>query len=261
MEFAFLDESGDLGSAGSRHVVLAILYVKSKKEVDQIIQDTKNRLLEQKKGMKFLARTGGEVKFYGFPDKVLLTRTLEKLSALKLQIEFIVFDKNGVDLGVDLKKTILSNLFKKIYEGVIIPTRTRIIADVDFLNRKKTNYFLLQRYSKTPLSSAAPACPNSMMYGPEIVFSELDPKDLPQVLRQPFSMVIQVDHVNSKSDICLQALDLICGSIFVSEENNDSTYLDILGTGSQLNELKFSLNPPSTEKVLQTSPTSQSLPQ
>ncbi len=56
MEFAFLDESGDLGARGSNYLILTLVYTKRKKDLVRFIVDVKKRLLDSKKGRKWLKR-------------------------------------------------------------------------------------------------------------------------------------------------------------------------------------------------------------
>ena len=108
MEFAYLDESGDLGSQGSKHLILTLMCTRKKKEISKIIREAKKRLLDHNKTARWLSRRG-EIKFYSFPDKDLLKRTLKKLADVEMNIYFVIFEKDGTTINVDVKQTILAH--------------------------------------------------------------------------------------------------------------------------------------------------------
>ncbi|MCG2717338.1 MAG: hypothetical protein L6408_00685, partial [Nanoarchaeota archaeon] len=85
MEFAYLDESGDSGANGSNKIVMCLVCTKEKKKLNKIIRKTKQRLLEKNKTTKWLNRLGGEIKFYSFPDKGLLVKTLKEISKVDIK--------------------------------------------------------------------------------------------------------------------------------------------------------------------------------
>lgn len=66
MEFAFLDESGDIGGMGSKYLVSTLVVTRNRKDMVEIIVDMKKKLLDSKKGRKWLNRNGGEIKFHNF---------------------------------------------------------------------------------------------------------------------------------------------------------------------------------------------------
>src|SRR3989338_5645528 len=110
MEFAYLDESGDPGPAGSKTLVLTLMCTARKKEVAHIIREAKQRLLDHNKTARWLNRKG-EIKFYSFPDKDLLKRTLKKLAGIKIKVYFMVFKKDGIQVSNEIKTKILGHLF------------------------------------------------------------------------------------------------------------------------------------------------------
>src|SRR3989344_6828850 len=151
MEFAFLDESGDPGKDGSNHLVLTLMCTSDKKEISSIIKEAKSRLRESNKGLKFLDKTNGELKFHSFPDKVLLKRVLKKLSKLKITIYSITIVKNKQKIESTTKQIILHRLFNHISNPSNKQMSIKIIADDNFFNKQETNRFLLETFKSIPI--------------------------------------------------------------------------------------------------------------
>jgi len=244
MEFAYLDESGDLGGRGSKHLVLTLMCTAQRKELTKIIVEAKQRLLENTKSRKWLNSQNGEIKFYGFPDEVLLTRVLKKIADLEIEIHSMIFAKEGADLTPSHKCFILSYLFMHILEKPSKEIPSAIIADLDFFNKEKSNYFLLGHYDVhgIKVSSEVPDDFNEHM----CIVSEATDKSssdkhciafLPisegeyQRLKGGPNFIIEIRHMDSKRSEELQALDLICGSIFRYYERNDDRWIKILENG------------------------------
>ncbi|MCD6575739.1 MAG: DUF3800 domain-containing protein, partial [Nanoarchaeota archaeon] len=115
MEFVFIDESGDNGSKGSKHLVVTTMCIKSKKKIAKIIRNTKKRLLSKNKFARWLNKNGGEIKYSNFPDESLLKRTLSKLAEEDITIHYIVFKKNNLPITLEMKKNILALLFYHVH--------------------------------------------------------------------------------------------------------------------------------------------------
>lgn len=220
MEFAYLDESGDLGEKGSKNLVLCLMVTRKKQEIIKIIRETKKRLLGKNKTARWLNRHGGEIKFYGFPDKVLLGRILKKLLGLDINIYYIVIEKHG-KIEQKLKQFILKPLFSHVIEVSNKKLPEKIIADLNFFDESKEILFILQKYTREIDDKKG-----------EIIFNSITKEAYDKLKKNGKEHIIaRIIHQNSKLSEELQALDLICGAIFDFVEHNSKEYYEILEKG------------------------------
>jgi len=232
MDFAFLDESGDNGKNGSKYLVLTLLCTHKKKQLVKIIREAKRRLLKNNKCSKWLNQKGGEIKFYGFPDKTLLKKVLHDLSLLEGNIYFITLDKKNKAVNPDFKPVIVGNLFSHILgndTGI-----EKIVADLNFFNTNKENYFKLIKFSTTSTDSGREKSESNLS------FSKIDKNQYYKSLKNNEN-VIKIEHQNSRLSEELQALDLLCGAIAIKFERDCSEYFEIISK-NKLNVLGESCN-------------------
>jgi len=227
MEFAFFDESGDLGANGSKFLVLCLLCTPDKKHLSKIINETKKHLLDNHKNSKWLARHGGEIKFYGFPDKLLLKRVLKELSQINGHVYYVPYPKNSKKVHEILKTQFIGILFKHIKEKNNQKPE-KILADSNFINCKKIMRYALNEFEIATLDHKDDEVEKQ---GYMIGFTELDDSvKLSQEERKTWA-ILEIEHANSALSPELQALDLICGSIFCKHEHDNDEYFNILGSG------------------------------
>jgi hypothetical protein len=230
MEFAFLDESGDLGARGSKHLVLTLLITSRKKELIKIVRETKRELLRKNKCSRWLNRHAGEIKYYGFPDKDILKRALRKISEIKSMAFFIALEKNGCSFPQHAKTHILASLFRHIQLTGNTKIPQKIIADLNFFNKKKINRFLFTSHephsNKNEKIQKEDSCCRE-----KISFTELNDEDYKKMKNKKEEFIIEIEHRNSRICEELQALDFICGGIFAYIERNESNYINILRSG------------------------------
>ncbi len=229
MEFAYLDESGNLGAAGSKNLVLTLMCTRKKKEISKIIRDAKKRLLDHNKSARWLNKIG-EIKFYSFPDKELLKRTLNKLADIEMNIYFVVFEKYGTTINADVKQTILAHLFRHILKK---PEKKieKVTADLSFFNREKVNRFILRNYTLKPVRLKNEVGVEFDVESEEITFSRLSEEEFEKAKSNPLNTIIEIEHHNSRLSEELQALDLISGSIFAFSEHGNQEYIDTISKG------------------------------
>lgn len=222
MIFGFLDESGDAGGKGTKYIVLAAMLTKDKKKIVKIIRNIKRRLLQKNKTARWLNRNNGEIKYHNFPDKNLLKTALRKLVEVDMQIYFMAFDKKGITFDKSLKSSILTQVLEYIFEHQTTPYK--IIADIDFFNRKKVNYFLLTKYKRAKIIDKNGKKANELA----IDIKEIDDDSYRKFRKEGFLHLIKTEHQKSRLFEELQALDLISGSIFANVEHNTPVYFDII---------------------------------
>ena len=230
MEFAYFDESGDSGAKGSKNLVMVVLCTRKKDEIDKIIRKAKQRLLDKSKTSKWLNKKGGEIKWNGFPDKVLLVKTLKELSQLEMSIYYIAIKKDDKGLTYQDKNTAVGSLFYHIKTENSIPST--VLADTNFFKREssKQAIFCLDKYEIKEIEINDTKGGSKKQKSIVMHFHQVDEEDA-EKHKQAGDNVIQINHVNSTYYNELQALDLICGSIFYFVENGKDEYIKILRSG------------------------------
>ena len=214
----YIDESGDTGkrNGGSKCLVLTYICLNEMKKVNKIIKKTKEQLRRTKKGERWLNRAGGEIKFYGCPDKRILIKTLEELAKLKFPIHFIAIYKNGSPINPIVKMQILYDLIAQTFDFNTIPHK--IIADKDYFDNKKVAYLVIQDYEEINEGDNANGYKCKIYIADFNVINDSD----------KLNMLISIKHENSKNDVGLQVVDLISGAIFQEMENNDKDYTEVI---------------------------------
>lgn len=192
MEFAYLDESGDDGAKGSKHLVCTLLITSRKKDIITLIRRTKRRLLRRNVTARWLNRMGGEIKLRNFPDKSLLNKVLKDLSMINMKVYAIAFEKGGKKIDKVNKPVILFNLFKHIFDESkgIIPSN--ISADLNFFNREKVNRFLLQKFEKTSIIEKENKSKKPSM---ECHFNHISEELYKKIKLDPKNMIISINHI------------------------------------------------------------------
>lgn len=226
MEFAYLDESGDPGAKGSKKIVMCLVCTREIKKLNKIIRRTKQRLLRKKKTSDWLNRKN-EVKFYSFPDKNILIKTLKEISKINLKIYYICFNKKGNKFNTKLKEIIMSRLFWHIFEKSDKKKPQKIISDLDFFG-KLPSYFSLIDYKKKKVRQLDENGNKIDKWQSQIKFKIISPKFYEKNKGNKDSFLIKVEPKNSRLTEELQAVDLICGSIFQHMENNNPKYFNII---------------------------------
>ncbi len=227
MEFAFLDESGDRGGKGSKYFILCLMLTNEVKKITKIIRKTKTLLLRKHRCAKWLNQNGGEIKFHKFPDKHILENALKDLSKLDIHVNSLILRKDGLDIKNEFKCTILTALFEHILKNKNEKPR-KILADTDFINKEKFNYFALREYKKEPFEIANKEIGTiEKRVRLTLEFASINKEIYNKSLGEEKVIAIKVEHINSKLCEPLQALDLIAGSIFTKFENNNTEFTDI----------------------------------
>ena len=142
----YIDESGDSGKGGSKCLVLTYISLDESKRAYKILKKAKDMLRRTKKGERWLNRNAGELKFYGFPDRRILLKTLEELAKLKFQIQFIVIYKDGTNINTAIKRQILYDLIEQTFNLNEMPNK--VIVDKDYFDNKKIAYIVVQDYEE-----------------------------------------------------------------------------------------------------------------
>ena len=214
MEFAYLDESGDLGPKGSKCLVLTLFITKQKKELDKTLKWCKTRLGESNKSARWLSKHGGRIKFHSFPDKTLLRQLVTKICKVKGNVYCVCFDKSQQVVTQDDKCVIVGYLFGHIMEHGGIPPDT-IIADNSYFNADSVNYFKLAKYSKEGEDS-------------HIQLNQISQQEYADIPKEERKKCVKVQHKSSYTEPCLEAVDIISGSLYQSFENGVNDFKEII---------------------------------
>ena len=226
MEFAYLDESGDPGAKGSKKIVMCLVCTKERKKLNKLMRKTKQDLLRKKKTGDWLNRMG-EIKFYSFPDKVLLKRALKELAKINFSIYCHCFTKNGNKFSKAIKHSIMGQLFWHIFERSNKIKPRSITSDLDFFG-KVSSYFALVKYKKSKAKLVDDKGNKIDGWQGEISFREVSKEDYEMHKRDKDQFLVKVEPRNSRLTEELQAVDLICGSIFQYVENGNKEYFEII---------------------------------
>lgn len=216
----YLDESGDSGKRGSKSLVLTYMCTDDNKKIAKIIKKARNGLKRTKKGLRWLNKHG-EIKFSGFPDEHLRQKIIEGLSKLNIQIRFIAIEKNNNTIHPTEKANILKDLIvANVRDGERIPHK--IIADKDYFDNKKIAYFIVRDFKEKSYRGKDKKDKSGFSCRLELIEKDAFDKE------GNYDLVIKIKHENSRQNVELQALDMICGSIFQEIENKNKTYTNII---------------------------------
>ena len=221
-ESAYIDESGDNGASGSKFLILTLMCTSQRKKISKLIRLTKQQLLRKNVTARWFNRLG-EIKYSNFPDKTLLTNTLDKLAKIDLKIYYIAIEKQNSNIDKEFKNNILTELLRHILKFNNLPNV--IIADKQYFGNSKIAYFTAREIKEVKNGGSEK---NNGEKEHKFILQTLTPEEYSASGRESCSIEIKIEHENSKLSEQLQALDLISGAIFAKFEHNNSTYWDIL---------------------------------
>ena len=191
----FLDESGDLGYSenGSNYFIIATIKTHDERRVGKIIKNARSHHL--KKSLKQLP----EMKF-NKTERRLKIRILEKLANSDIEIGYIALKK---------KKSISTQYFSHVKTYMML---SGILIN-EIIERPKTGkieFIIDKSFSKK-------------------VQKEYD-DHLREVMETvlPKGVIINFHHVRSETELCIQAVDFIAGSIFNKYEHCNESYYEII---------------------------------
>ncbi len=217
----YIDESGDSGKGGSKCLVLTYISLDERKRAYKILKKAKDMLRRTKKGERWLNRNGGELKFYGFPDKRVLLKTLEEIAKLKLPIQFVIIYKDGININPAIKIQILYDLIGQTFNLNEMPHK--IIVDRDYFNNKKIAYIIVQDYEEI-IDGTFKSYKYKFYLADNNMIKNSD----------KVNMLIAIKHENSKNNVGLQVADLISGAIFQEAEKNTKEYTETIRKHTKL---------------------------
>lgn len=98
----------------------------------------------------------------------------------------------------------------------------KIIADMSFFNKEKSNRFLMNEYKIVKDESG----------NAEVVIEveSLSDEEYEKIKHDKSKMIVEIDHQDSKLTEQLQVADLISGAMFCLYEYNDEEFVNILNS-------------------------------
>ena len=191
--YIYLDEAGDLGFSerSSRHFIIALLIPKNRKTVKNCIKRTRQRRLKKK------YREIKELKFHD-SSHAIRNGILECLSRQDIEINYIFFEKGDSD-QTDRKTLVYNMLSGYIISKVArVPATRKITLIVDKSLPKKHQQ----------------------------EFNECIKERIQSTIKEYIN--VEIKHVNSEEDNCLQATDFVAGAIFKKHEHGIVSYFQII---------------------------------
>ncbi|MBI2542985.1 MAG: DUF3800 domain-containing protein [Candidatus Aenigmarchaeota archaeon] len=191
----FLDESGDLGftQKSSKYFVIGLLIAKNEKQIENCVKRTRNTKLKRK------LRDVPELKFNKSDDAVR-KYLLGCISSKDIEIHGIILKKHRVyDYLKDHRNKIYNYITGFLMDKIVTsPEERQLVVILDkFLSKESREDY--NQYIKGKLS---------------------------EFIKK--TVKIEVEHKDSVSERCLQAVDFIAGAIFNKYERNDDRYYAII---------------------------------
>jgi len=195
----YLDESGDLGfnSKSSKYFVIAALLTRNTLQVEKCITKIRKERLPNK------YKKIPELKYHN-SNSIVRRRILQCIAGVDADIAFAVLRKQQVHQNLRNRQNILYNflcesLVADIFRKYNITSRARIIVDRSLtgINRYAFDEYIGYR---------------ALINNAEIFDSDN----------------LEIRHVDSAQDRCIQAVDFVVGAIARSYEHEDSSFYEII---------------------------------
>jgi hypothetical protein len=195
----YLDESGDLGfgSKSSKYFLVAALMTRNTLQVEKCITKIRKERLPNK------YKKIPELKYHN-SNSVVRRRILQCIAGVDADIAFVVLSKQHVNQNLINRKNILYNficgsLVADIFSKYNITSKARIIVDRSLtgINRFAFDEYIGYRALMTNV--------NLFNYDN-----------------------LEICHVDSAQDRCIQAVDFIVGAIARNYEHEDSSFYEII---------------------------------
>lgn len=197
--FIYLDESGDLGFGpkASKYFVIAAILTENPLPAQKCI--TKIR----KERLKTKYKEISELKYHN-SDNIIRRRILQCITKTDVNIAYAILRKRQVNENLRSKKNILYNflcgsLIGKMFKKYHMLNKVNIVVDRSLtkINREAFNEYIGYKALMS----------KSDLFNPE---------------------VIEVKHIDSCQDKCIQSVDFIVGAVARKYERNDSTLYEII---------------------------------
>lgn len=195
----YLDESGDLGfsSKSSKYFVVAALLPKDMLRIEKCITKVRKERLPNK------YKKISELKYHN-SDNIIKRRILQCISRAEIDIAYAVLRKRHVHEKLRNKPNILYNflcgsLIGNIFRIYHINNKVKIIVDRSMtgINREAFDEYIgyMALMNKTE------------MFNPDY---------------------LEISHVDSSQDKCIQAVDFVAGAIARKYEREESVFYDVI---------------------------------
>ncbi|MFH1752475.1 MAG: DUF3800 domain-containing protein [archaeon] len=265
--WAYLDESGDLGAKGSKHLVMAMLITEDIDLLDSLIKSIILKLSGSRKGKAYLKLTGGEIKFRNFPDKNLLMTSLSTISNSNSFIFSVFIDKSKINgvisqgkkelifrslVGFAVNKYIVKNIdslfhsfekkpanndgLKSLFSSAKVQNKI-IDGAIDYIKTKNITKITADLSYFKQFKESAYYClekidekeisKDGLRTTIDVNIKRIKNEEIKN-FKDKKCLIIKVSQSNSRGNRKLQALDLICGALYSKVEHNERNYFNLI---------------------------------
>ena len=197
--YIYLDESGDLGfnEKSSKYFVIAVLATNDSKAIETALQKYRKKLRNSPKKKRNL----GEYKFNKAPDKVK-TDLLNIINLKKVELGYVFVDKVHVyqklrekrnELYTYMCRTLLDKFL--VVSSLSNDSKIDLIVDRQFAKKHRENF---NNYLDWKI------------------------KELVEL------KMLNIFHKDSQQELCLQAVDFVCGATYRCYNLDDPKYFEII---------------------------------
>ncbi len=197
----FIDEAGDLGFGERSSHTFVIAYVIPKQP--ELMRNSLKRLMKRLNQRN--AWSISEFRFSGDRNDVRL-KVFNAIKELQFDLGYVVIDKR-------LVRQQLRNNPPLLYRYLVVNSViTALVSNFDLKELKLVVDKSLTKESQKPFDDYA----RNKLSWRQVVENQ---KDMPR---------LEVKHLDSRSDVCLQMADYCSGAAFVKFERGDATYFNSL---------------------------------
>lgn len=192
-KYMYIDESGDLGTSGSKYLVLSALMVDNPKDLDRIIKNMRRNKFKKE------LKKASEIKAHASSNKII-SHMIKKLNDVKgTKVFYIVLEKKKIF------SDFLKNDKHKLYNYVAGKlARNIVLNNIDIeikIDRSKGKQLLQEDFNNYFIKNLNEKC---------------------------ISIKCKIEHSYSHNWSGLQFADILAWACFQKFEKNDSSFIDLL---------------------------------
>ena len=196
--YIYLDESGDLGfnRQSSKHYVIAVLATREPKTIENALKRYRRKIRKapSKKNRKF-----GEFKFNKAPDSVKIG-ILDIISSKNVELGYVHVEKARVYPELREKRNeFYAYICRILLDKFLLESsdlKIDLIVDRQFSKKHRENFDKYLGWNITEILDGL--------------------------------KVLNIAHIDSRQEPCLQAVDFVCGAVYRCYNQHDPKYLEMV---------------------------------